>query len=482
MTLAFIASPATAFKTQCPFKTVGKRCTPPRFHWVASAQGMADENDNTQVDGWANINDQPQLPPKRKRGRPRGSKNRKFGNEATRSGVTPLRAPNGLPGSGPEDLLPELLPLLAQQEMEEMEEESANEISVRSHLEDLMAEFSSKNQKSDRLQNLRPYALRTDAVICDACNGEGMTTCSYCKGEGFVDFGEDNKRFHDDFPDGDMVLPKRVMENIYHCPMCGGLQKERCIKCLGVGELEDTETKKPKGASSSPLKDKFWERMDFEAIMAEASDRVEVGVDGLMIMRAPARKGRSGRPRKQKAADSEENNGTEHADESSKQTQDMVTEQMDVSLKKKRGRPRKTKIGDASVAPTNEINSELGDTEIQTDTSASSLVERETLSKKKRGRPRKAESPEPDFDLVPNFSSIEREDAQLESPRIGRGRQPKSSLNKSKSSVAQRTTGSRFAKKEDEQPSTDFVNTTDYQVGRQLRKLAARDKKKPKDT
>lgn len=439
--------------------------------------------------------------PKRKRGRPKGSKNKRsklnsgVGSDA--SGVARATAPNGLPGQGPADLLPELLPLLAKDEVRAMEDEREDERAARAHIRDLMADLSARNRMSSRWDNLRPFALQADAVVCDACDGEGMTKCSYCHGEGFVDFGPDNRKFFVDFPDGDMVLPKCVTGTIFHCPLCGGFTQERCVKCLGVGELRDASSERRSGAARKMRDDKMWHVFSEEDMLAQYGDRVEIGLDGLTIVRAK-KQNRPGRPRKKKSAELDvkaktdlKENAKEDAqisgDDSVSQMQTSAALKADVKKentkvlqtsdanavsvpvastleKKRRGRPPRSKI------KVEEDEQQRQGPEVPVQSHADAMTPR----KKKRGRPPKAKIMQ-----VEQQQPVEGLQWELQSQRESELQSEVESQSRTKDVVrAQRSRNVRFAKpsgaKQDEaEPSTDFVNTTDYQVSRRLRKLHA---------
>lgn len=262
-----------------------------------------------------------------------------------------------------------------------------------------MDRVSSNHRSSGRLDNLRPFSSRPEPMTCDACDGLGMTSCDYCQGEGFVDFGEKAHRFYEEFKDEQMVLPKHVMGNTYHCPFCGGLQKERCVKCLGIGELVDTEAERVPGAAASAFKDDMWREFDLDDMLkAEGDPDVQMGQDGLMIVRAKSKKGRPRKSQKQAniktsaAPPPDDKPGKKAGVEEGGRTEGKVK----AVVKRRRGRPRKKKVSDA-----------LGD----------------------------ADAPSQDDDAS----------QQVKGKNV------------------------RIATKRVVGPSTDFLNITDYQVGRKLR-------------
>lgn len=244
-----------------------------------------------------------------------------------------LRAPNGLPEHGGPDLLQELLPILAREEQEATRTVSPEEAEAREALQIAYDQLSSMHRSGDRLGNLRPFQLRDEGVSdCLTCDGDGMVVCSYCKGDGFVDLGEGGKDFTG-FIDGmEVELPKHVMGTTFHCPLCGGLRKERCVKCLGTGTLR--ERKKPAGAASE---EDFhaWKAFDLEKLLEKEADRIEIGLDGAIILRARRRKRKSRK-----------------VDEKEKKSKDEGREHSDVTVAKGKGKGKpKTrgsrKAGDA---------------------------------------------------------------------------------------------------------------------------------------
>lgn len=203
---------------------------------------------------------------------------------------TGLKAPNGLPNSGPEDYFYEMMPLFSKLEAKQNRTLSEHEIEIQKLLSSAFQRFASTHRSSGRLANLKPYKLREDdKKTCGDCKGTGMVTCEYCAGEGFVDFGENAHKFYEEFEEGTMLLPKHVMGSIYHCPYCGGLTRERCVPCLGSGIIEDEEPRK-RGASRTPVNNFAWDTFDIEEFIEREKGRVEIGLDGTIILRARKRK------------------------------------------------------------------------------------------------------------------------------------------------------------------------------------------------
>ncbi|PXF48567.1 hypothetical protein BWQ96_01736 [Gracilariopsis chorda] len=203
-----------------------------------------------------------------------------------------LKAPNGLPDSGPEDYFYELMPIFSKLEARRNRKLSEHEIEIKRLAAAAFQRFASTHRSSGRLANLKPFKLREDdKKTCSDCEGTGMVTCEYCEGEGFVDFGKNAHKFYEEFEEGTMLLPKHVMGNIYHCPYCGGLTRERCVPCLGSGVIEEANSRK-RGASRTPINNFAWEEFDIEELIEREKDRVEIGLDGTVVMRARKRKSR----------------------------------------------------------------------------------------------------------------------------------------------------------------------------------------------
>lgn len=331
-----------------------------------------------------------------------------------------MRAPNGLPGNGePDDFLPELVSVFAKMEAEKKRKKSPREKHVRALLRVCSEQFSSTHRASGRLENLKPYTQRKlDEHICEKCEGKGMTKCDYCKGMGFVDLGEGGKDFEYKFKNVEFfVMPTHVMGNIYHCPLCGGLQKERCDACEGTGEITNPSGKRSAGASRKRNVERAWETFDVDEFVEEEKERVEVGVNGTIILRAKKRG-----PRKKKAGGTKAEAKARAVALADAQAAADAARQTG-PVKRKRGRPRKTVVESA-------------------DTSS------EAVDYAKNVR------------YAPDLSKLggrRKDDGVMGKGRAngranGRALVPRQRID--------RRTGQR---------STDFVNTTDYQVGRGLR-------------
>lgn len=288
--------------------------------------------------------------------------------------------------------------------MESQRDETEHEIQVREMLRESAAIVASTHRQSNRERNLKPFASRRAPKKCKQCSTTGMITCSYCKGEGFVDLGEDAAKFYEDFPDESISLPPKATGNIYHCPLCGGLKEERCDRCFGTGFLEDAE-KQPKDAAAKDM-DGAWKPFDMDKFLMDNADHIEIGLDGTIILRKQERRGRKKKVQQAEAKDSDKN-------------EDKVD---DDSSKKSLSQP------DTNV------------TMLQSQISAASPVTEPV--KRKRGRPRKRPISENDVALPPPTQSASKPEVAVNPALLKRS----SSLSR-----------------------TDFVNTTDYQVGRKLR-------------
>lgn len=252
-----------------------------------------------------------------------------------------LRAPNGI-SDGPQDLMQELLPLLAKEEQEEQREQLEDETDMRVRVDACWDQFASLHRSTTRLDNLRPFRLRDEAEEkCADCKGTGMTTCEYCKGEGFVDLGEKAERFQPEFGDNLLSMPKRVTGNIYHCPLCGGLQEERCVKCFGSG-VSPKRKERQEGEAAEVVGDRAWQTFNIDELLRKEADRIEIGLDGTIILRVHKPK-RTGRRRRKVTEESKVVAG------GGKQMIDVKKP----AVKRKRGRPRKTPISEDSITVEN---------------------------------------------------------------------------------------------------------------------------------
>lgn len=378
---------------------------------------------------FGNNEDAPQ--PKRKPGRPKGSKNKNskrksFEDIANSTGENDtdwsgaqLHAPNGITGSNTPDLLQELLPILAKQEMENNRTVSEKEKSVKELLESCANYVSSGHRTSDREDNLKPFKAREEGVeICDSCKGSGMVVCDHCNGEGFVDLGKNGEKFNPVIGDCEVAMPKHVMGNIYHCPLCGGLQRERCVSCLGTGE-KMSQPDNGTADSRPPSQSRAWEHFDSDRFLRENADRVEIGVDGTIIMRAKKRKKRSKKSKSPETVPVEVTGGVEGQE----------------------------------LAPTTEYSVE--DNEVESTSFGIGLDGlNDYLSKMFVDKNSVVEFPTKPVS-VPDFSKGSGE--------ARRSPQKKAEL----FAAAQRL---RAARNRSMMRSTDFVNTTDYQMGQRLRK------------
>eukprot|EP00187_Rhodella_violacea_P013983 CAMPEP_0184714670 /NCGR_PEP_ID=MMETSP0314-20130426/4752_1 /TAXON_ID=38298 /ORGANISM="Rhodella maculata, Strain CCMP 736" /LENGTH=440 /DNA_ID=CAMNT_0027177633 /DNA_START=321 /DNA_END=1643 /DNA_ORIENTATION=- len=101
---------------------------------------------------------------------------------------------------------------------------------------DYMGQFWDSSPKNAWLKPFKERKLDEQRKgVCKICDGTGMMICEYCKGAGFVEFSKEN-RFKVTFKQSEMFLPQKVAgSNLFHCPLCGGLRKERCINCYGKG-------------------------------------------------------------------------------------------------------------------------------------------------------------------------------------------------------------------------------------------------------
>ncbi|CAN8073183.1 unnamed protein product [Agarophyton chilense] len=202
-----------------------------------------------------------------------------------------LRAPNGLPESGPEDLIFELMPIFAKLEAEKNRIITEKEKNIRRFIDKTFHQFASSHRSDRRQLNLKPFKLREDEKkVCAECEGVGMLRCEYCEGFGFVDFGENGEKFYEEFGTDNVTLPKQIMGTMYHCPSCDGSTQVECSDCSGTGSMEDLLPRKS-GASRTPVNNYAKDEFDIEKFLEEEKDRVEIGLDGTIVLRARRRRG-----------------------------------------------------------------------------------------------------------------------------------------------------------------------------------------------
>ncbi|KAI0563029.1 hypothetical protein FGB62_47g014 [Gracilaria domingensis] len=201
-----------------------------------------------------------------------------------------FRAPNGLPGCGPDDFFFELMPLIAKMEAEENRVVSKQEKNMRRFMGKVFHQFASSHRSDPRQRNLKPFKLREDEKKgCVRCEGFGMIPCEYCEGFGFVDFGENGEKFYEEFGSHGIPLPNHVMGNMYLCPYCEGSSLKECEECSGTGSIGDRFPRNP-GASRTPVNNYATEEFNLEDFLEKEKDRIDVGLDGTIILRARKRR------------------------------------------------------------------------------------------------------------------------------------------------------------------------------------------------
>lgn len=213
-----------------------------------------------------------------------------FSEQSNTNQKSSLHAPNGIPDSDTTDLLPELLPILSKNQFQASQPRSPQQKHVQQLLDTCFYDTVSMHRSSGREDNLKPFQKRKLVQgVCETCQGNGMTVCEYCEGQGYVDLGKDACRFHERFGDHVVMKPTHVMGTIYFCPLCGGLQKERCVGCLGTGIVDSEEGEKVEGAADNVRSGLAIGGWSFEQVMIREKDRIEIGVDGTIILRAKTR-------------------------------------------------------------------------------------------------------------------------------------------------------------------------------------------------
>ncbi|GJQ09996.1 hypothetical protein GpartN1_g1787.t1 [Galdieria partita] len=129
-------------------------------------------------------------------------------------------------------------PLLEENEVTEL---PTDENSWRHAVEYALEEIHSQVKYSkSQFSWMKPFTNTSkNSLLCERCEGIGMMTCEYCHGQGFVRFGPGNN-FRIRYRQIEVVLPRRVWGDLYYCPVCGGLRRERCISCCGSGIVQNT--------------------------------------------------------------------------------------------------------------------------------------------------------------------------------------------------------------------------------------------------
>jgi hypothetical protein len=260
---------------------------------------------------------------KRKRGRPLGSKSKSprskqrkaaaagqnrddSTSSESRSGTSSssfvnmqdvLSLPNGLTGKGhPPNFLDELLPRIAKRDAKESVSGLANideENRQRAILQIVRNMHLSNFRRSESFKHLKPFQLKADTLQkCPTCDGTGMMQCDCCKGAGIMDeaiTGPPGTLYK--YEGGEAIVPEfsgLIGEVV--CPFCGGMTLERCLKCLGSGEIHvEGMENQPAGAAQHPGTDVAHEWASREDFLQKYADRIEIGVDGTTILRKKKR-------------------------------------------------------------------------------------------------------------------------------------------------------------------------------------------------
>jgi len=170
----------------------------------------------------------------------------------------------------------------------------------------------SGDMASGSYQGLLPFAAkRKDQGLCAKCLGSGMSTCEYCKGKGFVQFGP-GQNFNIRHKGTELTMPTHISGNQYYCPLCGGLRKERCLGCLGAGYVLIKDNSPITGTS------KFKTVGESIAERTETSPNVETTPLGAVVIKRKMRRTKKDKKATQEGRTEPPSNG-----------------------KRRRGRPRK---------------------------------------------------------------------------------------------------------------------------------------------
>jgi hypothetical protein len=208
-----------------------------------------------------------------------------------------LSLPNGLTGKGhPPNFLDELLPRIAKRDAKESVSGLADideENRQRAILQIVRNMHLSNFRRSESFKHLKPFQLKAETLRkCPRCDGTGMMECDCCKGAGIMDeaiTGPPGTLYK--YEGGEAIVPEfsgLIGEVV--CPFCGGMTRERCLTCLGSGEInvEGVENQ-PAGAAQHPGIDVAHEWASREEFLQKYADRIEIGVDGTTILRKKKR-------------------------------------------------------------------------------------------------------------------------------------------------------------------------------------------------
>ncbi len=185
------------------------------------------------------------VPLKRKRGRPKGSKNKPKNNAVqldkdTGNGhCNDVENGNGYEASFAANFH-HLLPLLSGPPLVPDDDAVDDDTrAMRNLVGTLSDRMVSTHRRIPQDGNLRPFSKRGAALrVCATCSGLGEVRCGYCEGVGFLDLGENGEKFVDTFDGWTLAPPERAVGNYFHCPLCGGRCKTRCEICFGAGTAD----------------------------------------------------------------------------------------------------------------------------------------------------------------------------------------------------------------------------------------------------
>ena len=110
-----------------------------------------------------------------------------------------------------------------QKEQLEVQKKKQKEESLKKNLEMKwdIAQINQDCNTEDRLSCSEP---------CETCRGKGVVTCQFCKGDGYVDFGQQTKGTV-----GGTMEKKNGGHTGIECPVCNEDGEQGCQKCNGSG-------------------------------------------------------------------------------------------------------------------------------------------------------------------------------------------------------------------------------------------------------
>lgn len=220
-----------------------------------------------------------------------------------------VSAKNGMRGEDePPDFLDELMQLFAAREVQakadaaRLPTDSDPVREMRELAAGLANEHASLFRYSGSTQQLLPFQLRAaGTATCGVCAGEGLRPCNFCGGAGSVPdtvCGPPGSVVVDANGREALVPPSDDLLDEYICGFCNGDAKEVCDACDGSGKINLPEAARGEersgtgraGAAGENIGKAATEEPSQADFIRKHADRIEIGADGTVILRAKARK------------------------------------------------------------------------------------------------------------------------------------------------------------------------------------------------